>query len=88
MYNAYFTFSSILGSQNGNSKIGILINIKAENYFEELYNSPFKDYFLKYVNDNYYIIFGIKSASLDKIFFAFIIGAVFFIFNFILIFLK
>ena len=40
------------------------------------------------MRDNYYIIFGIKSASIDKIFFAFILGAGILICNIILIFLD
>ena len=82
------TFVSIIGSQNGNSKIGILIDKTAPNYFSEYYDSPFKNYYLSHATDKYYIIFGNKSASLDKIFFAFIIVAVLLTCDFILIFLK
>ena len=81
------TFSSIIASQNGNSKVGILIDINANNYFEKLNNNWFKNYFLSHVNDNY-LIFGIKIASLDKIFFPFIIGAALLVCNAILIILK
>ena len=83
-----FFLPTIIGSQNGNTKIEILINVSVEYSYKDFIDSPFKTYLLPDMINNYYIIFWIKKASINKIFFCFISGAILLLCNFILLFLQ